>query len=75
MGRHAGRFLQRATTRRHSHVSPYELADDGTGIFQKPIGNMDLLIASHAVSEGYAVVTNNIRHFSYVPGLEVKVWQ
>ena len=41
----------------------------------KPIGNMDLLIASHAVSEGYAVVTNNVKHFSHVPGLKVEVWQ
>jgi tRNA(fMet)-specific endonuclease VapC len=41
----------------------------------KPIGNMDLLIASHALSEGYAVVTNNLKHFSHVPGLKVEVWQ
>jgi tRNA(fMet)-specific endonuclease VapC len=40
----------------------------------RPIGNMDLLIASHAVSEGYAVVTNNVKHFSHVPGLKVEVW-
>jgi tRNA(fMet)-specific endonuclease VapC len=40
----------------------------------KPIGNMDLLIASHAVSQGMTMVTNNIRHFSTVPGLKVEVW-
>ena len=40
----------------------------------KPIGNMDLLIASHAVSHGMTVVTNNLEHFSNVPGLEVEVW-
>ena len=40
-----------------------------------PIGNMDLLIASHAVAEGCAVVTNNVKHFSHVPGLTVEVWQ
>jgi tRNA(fMet)-specific endonuclease VapC len=40
----------------------------------KPIGNMDLLIASHAVSQGMTLVTNNIRHFSSVPGLKVEVW-
>jgi len=40
----------------------------------KPIGNMDLLIASHAVSEGATLVTNNIKHFSNVSGLEVVVW-
>jgi predicted nucleic acid-binding protein len=31
---------------------------------------MDLLIASHAVSRGMAVV----KHFSNVPGLKVEVW-
>jgi tRNA(fMet)-specific endonuclease VapC len=40
----------------------------------KPIGNMDLLIASHAVSQGMTLVTNNIRHFSSVPGLKAEVW-
>jgi tRNA(fMet)-specific endonuclease VapC len=40
----------------------------------KPIGNMDLLIASHAVSLGMTVVTNNLKHFSNVPGLKVEVW-
>jgi tRNA(fMet)-specific endonuclease VapC len=40
----------------------------------KPIGNMDLLIASHAVSQGMTVVTNNLKHFSSVPGLNVEVW-
>lgn len=40
----------------------------------KPIGNMDLLIASHAVSQGMTVVTNNLKHFSNVPGLNVEVW-
>ncbi len=39
-----------------------------------PIGNMDLLIASHAVSQGMIVVTNNLKHFSNVPGLKVEVW-
>jgi len=38
------------------------------------IGNMDLLIASHAVSQGMIVVTNNLTHFSNVPGLKVQVW-
>jgi tRNA(fMet)-specific endonuclease VapC len=39
-----------------------------------PIGNMDLLIASHAVSQGMIVVTNNLKHFSNVSGLKVEVW-
>jgi tRNA(fMet)-specific endonuclease VapC len=40
----------------------------------KPIGNMDLLIASHAVSQGMTLVTNNLKHFSSVPGLKVEMW-
>jgi tRNA(fMet)-specific endonuclease VapC len=40
----------------------------------KPIGNMDILIASHALSQGMTVVTNNLKHFSNVPGLNVEVW-
>ena len=40
----------------------------------KPIGNMDLLIASHAVAERMTLVTNNLKHFSNVPGLKVEVW-
>ena len=40
----------------------------------KPMGYMDLLIASHAVSQGMTLVTNNLKHFSTVPGLKVEVW-
>jgi tRNA(fMet)-specific endonuclease VapC len=40
----------------------------------KPIGNMDLLIAAHAVSQGMTLVTNNLKHFVNVPGLQVEVW-
>jgi tRNA(fMet)-specific endonuclease VapC len=41
----------------------------------RPIGNMDLLIASHAVAQGMTVVTNNLKHFSNVPGLNVELWK
>jgi tRNA(fMet)-specific endonuclease VapC len=41
----------------------------------KPIGNRDLLIAAHAVSENSTLVTNNPKHFEQVPGLKVEVWQ
>jgi len=40
----------------------------------KPIGNMDLLIAAHAVSQRLTLVTNNIRHFAHVPGLKIEEW-
>jgi len=39
-----------------------------------PIGSMDLLIAAHAVSLGVALVTNNTREFSRVPGLNLVDW-
>jgi tRNA(fMet)-specific endonuclease VapC len=40
----------------------------------RPIGNMDLLIASHAVSQCSTLITNNLKHFSSVSGLKVEVW-
>jgi tRNA(fMet)-specific endonuclease VapC len=40
----------------------------------KPIGNMDLLIAAHAVSQRLTLVTNNVKHFAHVPDLKVEVW-
>ena len=39
-----------------------------------PIGNMDLLIASHALTEQATLVTNNVKHFAAVPGLKVEQW-
>lgn len=40
----------------------------------RPIGNLDLLIAAHALSRGATLVTNNTRHFSQVPGLRMENW-
>ena len=39
-----------------------------------PIGPMDMLIAAHAKAEGLTLVTNNVREFQRVPGLEVENW-
>jgi tRNA(fMet)-specific endonuclease VapC len=39
-----------------------------------PIGNYDLLIAAHALSSGFTLVTNNRREFARVPGLRVENW-
>jgi tRNA(fMet)-specific endonuclease VapC len=39
-----------------------------------PIGNMDLLIAAHAISLDAVLVTNNMRHFKYVNGLKTEQW-
>ena len=38
------------------------------------IGNNDLWIAAHASALGVTLVTNNVRKFGRVPGLEVENW-
>jgi tRNA(fMet)-specific endonuclease VapC len=43
----------------------------GAGV---PIGQMDTLIAAHALSVGATLVTNNERHFSKVVGLKLDNW-
>ena len=40
----------------------------------KVIGGNDLLIAAHALSIGYTLVTNNEREFKRVDGLKVENW-
>lgn len=45
------------------------LERQGTGI-----GVADELIAAHALTLGAIVVTDNVRHFERVPGLELKNW-
>src|SRR6185437_4920967 len=58
-----------------SAVTPhYARVRAGLERIGRPIGNMDLMIAAHAVSEGATVVTNNVRHFADVPGLKVQAW-
>ena len=39
-----------------------------------PIGNNDLLIASHALSLNSVLVTNNVSEFKRVPDLTVENW-
>jgi len=46
-----------------------ELAKAGT-----PIGPYDQMIAGHARSQGFILVTNNIREFERVPGLRIEDW-
>ena len=38
------------------------------------IGNNDLWIAAHALSEGWTLVTNKTREFQRVEGLEIENW-
>ena len=39
-----------------------------------PIGPLDMMIAAHAMSLGYTVVTNNIEEFERVPDLKLENW-
>lgn len=39
-----------------------------------PIGNMDLMIAAHALAEDSVIITNNAREFHRVPGAAVEEW-
>ena len=38
------------------------------------IGGNDLFIAAHAGYEGWTVITNNVREFNRIEGLEVQNW-
>ena len=40
----------------------------------KPSGNLDPLLAGHAISLGAVLVTNNTTHFVNVPGLMLDNW-
>ena len=39
-----------------------------------PIGSYDLLIAAHALEQGFTLVTNNLKEFKRVPGLKLENW-
>lgn len=41
---------------------------------RKPIGPLDMMIAGHAKSLGYTIVTNNTREFMRVHGLGLENW-
>jgi tRNA(fMet)-specific endonuclease VapC len=38
------------------------------------IGHMDMLIAAHAKSKGFTIITNNTREFARVDGLIIEDW-
>lgn len=40
----------------------------------QPIGPYDMLIAAHAKSLNYVLVTHNTREFERVPGIEIEDW-
>lgn len=39
-----------------------------------PIGPLDMMIAGHAKSRGYIVVTNNTKEFARIKGLKIENW-
>ena len=53
----------------HSGQLRAELAMKG-----KPIGPYDQMIAGHARSQALTLVTNNVKEFNRVPGLQVVNW-
>jgi tRNA(fMet)-specific endonuclease VapC len=50
-------------------VTASVLADRGS-----PIGELDALIAAHAIALQLTLVTNNVKHFNRVAGLKVANW-
>jgi len=40
-----------------------------------PIGDMDTMIAAQAIARGLVLVTNNVRHYGRIPGLEYESWK
>ena len=40
-----------------------------------PIGDYDVLIAAHAIALGLNLLTDNVRHFERVDGLQVIPWR
>lgn len=40
----------------------------------QPIGALDTMIAAHALSQNATLVTNNLREFERVPGLQLENW-
>ena len=59
------------------HFDPEAAATYGrvrTELRKTPIGPLDTLIASHALSRNLIVVTSNTREFGRVPGLQVEDW-
>jgi tRNA(fMet)-specific endonuclease VapC len=53
----------------HCGVLKHTLKTQGT-----PIGDMDTLIAAHALAEDLILVTHNTRHFERVPSLKLEDW-
>lgn len=40
----------------------------------QPIGDLDVMIAAHALAENLILVTHNIKHFERIEGLKMEDW-
>jgi tRNA(fMet)-specific endonuclease VapC len=69
-------FCQQHENLPFTHAAAVHAADIWADLKQRGqlIGEIDVLIAGLALSEGLAVVTHNTRHFGRIAGLTVMDW-
>lgn len=70
------RFAARLTVLPYDSSAAAHTADIRANLERRglPIGAYDLMIAGHARSQGFVVVTGNIREFNRVEGLRSEDW-
>jgi tRNA(fMet)-specific endonuclease VapC len=69
-------FIEAVEVAAFDHAAALEFGRLGNILAERgtPIGEFDVLIAAHAVTLRCVLVSNNVRHFSKVPGLIVENW-
>ncbi len=69
-------FIEAVEVAAFDHAAALEFGRLGNILAERgtPIGEFDVLIAAHAVALRCVLVSNNVRHFSKVPGLIVENW-
>lgn len=40
----------------------------------RPVDEFDIIIGTHALTEGLTIVTDNLKHFNRIPGLDIENW-
>jgi tRNA(fMet)-specific endonuclease VapC len=60
----------------YDEAAAYHFGQIRADLFRRgqPIGPFDMMIAAHARSRGFVLVTNNIREYARVSGLRVENW-
>jgi tRNA(fMet)-specific endonuclease VapC len=53
----------------------FGIIDSSLKLKGTPIGDMDTMIASQALSRGLILVTNNVKHYSRIPHLTYESWK